>query len=174
MDKIIYTHTDEAPALATSSLLPIIQRFAKTLGVSVVSKDISLSGRIISQFPDRLTVEQRQPDELARLGELAKTSGANIIKLPNISASIPQLLDAIKELQAKGYDIPHFKPNPRTLEEKDIAEQLELNSAITDVSGYIIVHSLGSYNSYINTYSLSMWISIPYAIRAYNSSFNIF
>ena len=135
MDKIIYTHTDEAPALATSSLLPIIQRFAKTLGVSVVSKDISLSGRIISQFPDRLTVEQRQPDELARLGELAKTSGANIIKLPNISASIPQLQDAIKELQAKGYDIPHFKPNPRTLEEKDIAAKFAkvLGSAVNPV-----------------------------------------
>ena len=124
MDKIIYTHTDEAPALATYSLLPIIQRFAKPLGVSVVTKDISVSGRIIAHFPERLTEAQRQPDELAELGQLAKTPDANIIKLPNVSASIPQLVEAIAELQSQGYDIPNFNANPQTDEEKDVAARL--------------------------------------------------
>ena len=109
MDQIIYTHTDEAPALATYSLLPIFQRFAKPLGVSVVTKDISVSGRIIAQFPEALKEEQRQDDELKILGELAKTPNANIIKLPNISASIPQLKDAIAELQQKGYNISELQ-----------------------------------------------------------------
>ncbi len=104
--KIIYTETDEAPALATYSLLPIIQRFTAAADVVVETSDISLAGRIIANFPEKLTDSQRQPDALTELGELAKTPEANIIKLPNISASIPQLVEAIQELQAQGYDIP--------------------------------------------------------------------
>ena len=104
--KIIYTHTDEAPALATASLLPIVQAFAAAADVDVELRDISLAGRILAQFPELLTPEQRVPDALAELGELAKTPAANIIKLPNISASLPQLKAAIAELQDKGYAIP--------------------------------------------------------------------
>src|SRR5690554_6788696 len=99
---IIYTETDEAPRLATYSLLPIIQAFTKAAGISVETRDISLAGRIIANFPDYLKEEQRIGDALAELGEMAKTPEANIIKLPNISASIPQLVAAIKELQAQG------------------------------------------------------------------------
>ena len=111
--KVIYTYTDEAPALATHSLLPIIQAFAGAAGVEIELRDISLAGRILAQFPDRLTDEQRVPDALAELGELAKTPDANIIKLPNISASIPQLKAAIKELQDAGYDLPDYPDDPR-------------------------------------------------------------
>src|SRR4051812_2110134 len=102
--KAIYTYTDEAPALATHSFLPIIEAFAGAAGVEVETRDISLAGRILAHFPDRLTAEQRVPDALAELGALAKTPAANIIKLPNISASIPQLKAAIKELQDDGYN----------------------------------------------------------------------
>ncbi|NUS40080.1 MAG: NADP-dependent isocitrate dehydrogenase, partial [Terrabacter sp.] len=115
---IIYTHTDEAPALATASLLPIVSAFAKQAGVEVETRDISLSGRIIAGFPDALKPEQRIGDALAELGELAKTPEANIIKLPNISASIPQLKAAIAELQAAGYDLPDYPDNPTTDDEK--------------------------------------------------------
>ena len=111
--KLIYTYTDEAPALATHSLLPIIEAFARQAGVDIELRDISLAGRILAQFPDRLTDEQRVPDALAELGELAKTPEANIIKLPNISASIPQLKAAIKELQDAGYDVPDYPDDPR-------------------------------------------------------------
>ena len=106
MAKIIYTLTDEAPLLATYSFLPIIQAYAKTAGVDVETRDISLAGRIISQFPERLTDEQRIGDALSELGALAQTPEANIIKLPNISASMPQLKAAIAELQSQGYDLP--------------------------------------------------------------------
>jgi len=99
---IIWTEIDEAPALATYSLLPIVQAFTKGTGVSVETRDISLAGRIIANFPENLTPQQKVPDFLAQLGELSKTPDANIIKLPNISASIPQLKEAIKELQGKG------------------------------------------------------------------------
>ena len=119
MAKIIYTHTDEAPLLATYSFLPIIEAFASTAGVEVETRDISLAGRIIAQFPDRLTDAQRQDDALAELGELAKTPEANIIKLPNISASIPQLKAAITELQSQGYDLPDYPDDPKTDEQKD-------------------------------------------------------
>ena len=112
--KLIYTYTDEAPALATHSFLPIIEAFAGQAGVDVELRDISLAGRILAQFPDRLTDEQRVPDALAELGELAKTPEANIIKLPNISASIPQLKAAIKELQDAGYDVPDYPEDPPT------------------------------------------------------------
>ncbi len=108
MPSIIYTKTDEAPALATYSLLPIIRRFVKPAGVDVELKDISLAGRILAHFPERLRDDQKQPDALAELGEMAKTPSANIIKLPNISASIPQLEAAIKELQDAGYNVPDY------------------------------------------------------------------
>ncbi|WJY01134.1 NADP-dependent isocitrate dehydrogenase [Curtobacterium sp. 458] len=120
MAKIIYTLTDEAPFLATHSFLPIIQAFAGTAGVDVETRDISLSGRIIAQFPERLTDEQRLDDALTELGELAGTPEANIIKLPNISASIPQLKAAIKELQSQGYDLPAYPDEPATDEERDV------------------------------------------------------
>jgi len=135
MAKIIYTKIDEAPALATYSLLPIIQAFASGTGVEVETRDISLAGRIVSTFPDKLTPEQQIPDYLAELGELAKTKEANIIKLPNISASIPQLQAAIKELQAKGYDIPNYPEEPKTEEEKAIKARYAkvLGSAVNPV-----------------------------------------
>jgi isocitrate dehydrogenase len=117
--RIIYTHTDEAPLLATYSFLPIVSAYAAKAGVAVETRDISLAGRIIAQFPDRLTDEQRQDDALAELGELAKAPEANIIKLPNISASTPQLKAAIKELQEEGYDLPDFPDDPQSDEEKD-------------------------------------------------------
>jgi len=118
--KIIYTETDEAPMLATYSLLPVIQRFAKPMGIEVEKRDISVAGRLIAHFADRLEPHQRIPDELAYLGELAKTPEGNIIKLPNISASIPQLVECIEELQAKGYNVPNYNPDPKTEEEKEV------------------------------------------------------
>ena len=118
--KIIYTKTDEAPALATYSLLPIIQAYTNAAGVEVETRDISLAGRVIASFPDYLTEEQRIGDALAELGELAKTPEANIIKLPNISASVPQLRAVIKELQAKGYALPDYPVEPKNDEEKAI------------------------------------------------------
>ena len=118
--KIIYTITDEAPALATQSLLPIIEAFSAAAGVAVETRDISLSGRIIASFPEFLTAEQRINDDLAELGELAKQPDANIIKLPNISASIPQMKAAIKELQAQGYALPDYPEEPKTEQERDV------------------------------------------------------
>src|SRR3954447_6948195 len=120
--KIIYTYTDEAPALATHSFLPIIEAFAGAAGVEVELRDISLAGRILAQFPDELSEDQRVPDALAELGELVKTPDANIIKLPNISASTPQLKGAIKELQDDGYAIPDYPDDPQTDEEKRARE----------------------------------------------------
>ena len=117
---IIYTFTDEAPALATYSFLPIIEAFAGVAGVEVETRDISLAGRIIATFPERLTDEQRIGDALAELGELALTPEANIIKLPNISASVPQMKAAIAELQAKGYDIPNYPDEPSTPDEVEV------------------------------------------------------
>ncbi|GAA1493015.1 NADP-dependent isocitrate dehydrogenase [Curtobacterium herbarum] len=119
MAKIIYTLTDEAPFLATHSFLPVIASFAKTAGVDVETRDISLSGRIIALFPERLSAEQRLDDALAELGDLAGTPEANIIKLPNISASIPQLKVAIAELQSQGYDLPDYPDEPTTDDERD-------------------------------------------------------
>ena len=120
MAKIIYTLTDESPALATYSFLPIIQTFAKAADITIETRDISLSGRIIANFPENLTEEQKIGDALSELGQLAKTAEANIIKLPNISASIPQLLAAIKELQGKGYDIPDYPAEPKNEKEAQI------------------------------------------------------
>ncbi|WP_435622671.1 NADP-dependent isocitrate dehydrogenase [Flagellimonas sp.] len=120
MAKIFYTKTDEAPALATLSFLPIVKAFTKTAGIDIETKDISLAGRILAVFPDFLQEKQRISDDLKVLGELAKTPEANIIKLPNISASIPQLKEAIEELQEKGFAIPNYPDNPETEEEKSI------------------------------------------------------
>ncbi|MGQ0555179.1 MAG: NADP-dependent isocitrate dehydrogenase [Nitrospiraceae bacterium] len=119
-DKIIYTKTDEAPMLATYSFLPIINAFSKAAGVAVELRDISLAGRVIAVFPEYLTPAQKQPDALAELGEMAKTPEANIIKLPNISASLPQLQETIKELQGQGYKLPDYPENPKDDKEKDI------------------------------------------------------
>src|SRR5437763_4020762 len=116
--KIVYTQTDEAPALATQSLLPIIDAFAALAGIEVELRDISLAGRILAQFPDRLTDEQQVVDALEELGELANTADANIIKLPNISASLPQLKAAISELQEQGYQIPDYPDNPADDEQR--------------------------------------------------------
>ena len=133
--KIIYTETDEAPALATYSFLPIVQAFTRQAGIEVETRDISLSGRIIANFPDRLTAEQKLGDALAELGELAKTPDANIIKLPNISASVPQLTAAISELQAKGYDVPDFPEEPADENEERIKARYAkvLGSAVNPV-----------------------------------------
>ncbi len=120
MSPIIYTHTDEAPLLATYSFLPIIQAYAAAADVEVETRDISLAGRIIALFPERLSDEQRLPNALAELGELAKTPDANIIKLPNVSASMPQLKAAIAELQDKGYDLPDYPDNPSGAEDADV------------------------------------------------------
>ncbi|WP_418500806.1 NADP-dependent isocitrate dehydrogenase [Flagellimonas sp.] len=120
MAKIYYTKTDEAPALATLSFLPIVKSFTETANITIETKDISLAGRICAMFPEYLEKDQQIPDDLAILGELAKTPEANIIKLPNISASIPQLKEAIEELQKKGYKLPNYPDEPKTDEEKTI------------------------------------------------------
>jgi isocitrate dehydrogenase len=118
--RIVYTQTDEAPALATQSLLPIVRAFARAAGIEIELRDISLAGRVLAQFPDRLSDEQRVDDALAELGELAQTPDANIIKLPNISASVPQLKAAIEELQGKGYDLPDYPDEPSNDEQREI------------------------------------------------------
>ncbi|MEO1506728.1 MAG: NADP-dependent isocitrate dehydrogenase [Cyanobacteria bacterium J06633_23] len=133
--RLIYTITDEAPALATYSFLPIIQAFTHAADIVVETKDISLAGRILANFPDSLTPEQQVPDALTQLGELAKTPEANIIKLPNISASVPQLLAAIKELQEKGYAVPDYPANPKDENETAIKARYAkvLGSAVNPV-----------------------------------------
>ncbi len=133
--KIIWTKIDEAPALATYSFLPIVQAFTSGTGVELETSDISLAGRILAQFPDRLTEEQRVPDNLARLGELTQSAEANIIKLPNISASVPQLKAAIAELQGQGYDLPDYPDSPSTEDEKQVAAAYAtvLGSAVNPV-----------------------------------------
>ena len=132
---IIYTLTDEAPALATRSLLPIVQAFASAAGVSVATRDISLAGRILANFNEWLTPEQQTPDALAELGELAKAPSANIIKLPNISASVPQLKAAVVELQAQGYELPEYPDDPETDQERDIRNRYNrvMGSAVNPV-----------------------------------------
>jgi len=133
--KIIYTKTDEAPALATRSLLPILRAFTQSSGIEFESKDISLAGRILANFPENLTEDQRIPDALSELGELATTPEANIIKLPNISASIPQLVSAIEELQSNGFNVPNFPEEPGNDEEKQIRSRYAkvLGSAVNPV-----------------------------------------
>ena len=122
---IIFTKVDEAPQIASVSLLPIVRSFAAVAGVSIGTKDISLAGRIIATFPENLTAEQRQEDDLAALGRLVKTAEANVIKLPNISASVPQLVAAVKELQAQGYDIPDYPENPASDAEKQVRAKFD-------------------------------------------------
>jgi len=137
--KIYYTHTDEAPMLATYALLPIIKRFTQPAGVDVEKVDISVAARILAQFPERLTPAQREAghgrDTLGELGEVVKKPGANVIKLPNVSASVPQLVSAIAELQMKGFDVPSYAQEPRTPEEKDFTARYSkvLGSAVNPV-----------------------------------------
>jgi len=125
MSKIFYTKTDEAPALATASFLPIVKAFTKTSGIEIETKDISLAGRICATFPDNLTTEQRVTNDLDELGKMAKLPEANIIKLPNISASIPQLKEAIEELQKKGYNLPSYPDDPQNESEKEIKSKYD-------------------------------------------------
>ena len=135
MSKIYYTLTDEAPMLATHSFLPIVKAFTKSAGIEIEVPDISLSGRILANFPEYLTDEQKTPDALGMLGELAKKPEANIIKLPNISASVPQLEEAIAELQAQGFAVPNYPAEPKTDEEKEINKKYAkvLGSAVNPV-----------------------------------------
>ena len=132
---IIYTKVDEAPQLASASLLPIIQSFASAAGISVGTKDISLAGRIIAAFPERLREDQRRPDDLAELGQLVLNPSANVIKLPNISASVPQMIAAIKELQAQGYAVPNYPESPSNDEERAIRARYDMikGSAVNPV-----------------------------------------
>ena len=127
--EIVWTKVDEAPALATFSLLPIVEAFVGTAGVTMKLKDISLTGRIIANFPEKLTPAQKINDELAELGQLAMRPEANIIKLPNISASIPQLKAAIKELQSKGYDVPNYPDSAATTPRRKSAPAMARCSA---------------------------------------------
>ena len=161
--KIIYTETDEAPALATYSFLPIVRAFAEPCGVAIETRDISLSGRILSQFPERLNQGQRVSDDLAELGELAKTPEANIVKLPNISASIPQLKAAIKELQEQGYDLPNYPDEPKTDEEKQVRAKYDKvkGSAVNPVlrEGNSDRRAPASVKQYVrkNPHSMGQW-----------------
>ncbi|MGC9220311.1 MAG: NADP-dependent isocitrate dehydrogenase [Solirubrobacteraceae bacterium] len=158
--KIIYTYTDEAPALATASLLPIVSAFAKAADVEVETRDISLAGRILAQFPDRLTKEQLTPDALAELAKLAKTPEANIIKLPNVSASMPQLKAAIKELQDHGFNVPDYPENPTTEEELDVVARYDRvkGSAVNPVlrQGNSDRHAAASVKNYARNHPQSM------------------
>lgn len=135
MSKIIYTKTDEAPALATLSFLPIVKAFAQTAGVDVETSDISVAARVLAEFPEYLTEEQRVPNNLEALGKLTQDPNANIIKLPNISASVQQLKAAIKELQGKGYAIPDFPDEPKNAEEEEIRRRYgkSLGSSVNPV-----------------------------------------
>lgn len=161
--KIIYTYTDEAPALATHSFLPIIEAFTKAAGVTVETRDISLSGRVIANFPDYLTEEQQIGDALAELGELAKTPEANIIKLPNISASIPQLTATIKELQDKGYALPDYPEEPSTPLEKEIKARYDrvkgsaVNPVLREITTQIVVHQKRLKNTLVRIHI--QWVS---------------
>lgn len=125
MAKIIYTITDEAPALATHSFLPIVSSFVEPYGISIDTKNISLAARILSAFPECLSEDQKVEDALSSLGEIVKSPDANVIKLPNISASIPQLREAIEELQSKGYNIPKYPEQPKNDSEKNIKSRYD-------------------------------------------------
>ncbi|MBL3654995.1 NADP-dependent isocitrate dehydrogenase [Fulvivirga sediminis] len=163
--KIIYTITDEAPALATHSFLPIIKAFAGQSGVNIETRDISLAGRIIANFPEKLTDVQKIPDALAELGDLAKKPEANIIKLPNISASVPQLVAAIKELQAQGYALPDYPEEPKNDEEKEVKAKYDKikGSAVNPVlrEGNSDRRAPGSVKQYAknNPHSMGAWSS---------------
>jgi len=152
--KIIYTLTDEAPALATYSLLPIVQAFTRAAGIVVETRDISLAGRILASFPDLLSPTQAHADDLAELGELAKTPDANIIKLPNISASIPQLQAAIKELQEQGYPVPAYPEDAPTDAEKKVK------------AAYAKVRSVSSMTQDLQTLERQLWSSMPSSVKS--------
>jgi len=160
---IIYTKVDEAPELASGSFLPIIQSFAKVAGVNVGTKDISLAGRIISQFPDRLNDDQKQPDDLALLGEIVLDPNANVIKLPNISASVPQIKGVIEELRGQGYNLPDYPEDPQTDEEKDIKAKYDVckGSAVNPVlrQGNSDRRAAGSVKNYAksNPHKMGAW-----------------
>ncbi len=162
---IIYTHTDEAPALATYSFLPVIEAYAAQAGVAVETRDISLSGRIVSQFADRLPADQQIPDALAELGELAQQPEANIIKLPNISASVPQLKAAIAELQQQGFDLPAYPEDPQTDEDRDVRARYDKvkGSAVNPVlrEGNSDRRAPASVKKYVqsNPHSMGAWSS---------------
>lgn len=132
---VIYTLTDEAPLLATYALLPIVRAFAEPAGITIKTSDISVAARILAEFPEHLTEDQRVPDDLGELGRLTKLPDTNIIKLPNISASVPQLIAAVKELQGKGFKVPDFPQSPKTDEDKAIRERYAkcLGSAVNPV-----------------------------------------
>src|SRR5215472_10699114 len=132
---IIYTLTDEAPLLATYAFLPVVRAFAEPAGIEVKTSDISVAGRILAEFPDYLTEDQQVPDNLAELGRLTQLPDTNIVKLPNISASVPQLIAAVKELQGKGFKIPDFPQSPKTDEDKEIRDRYAncLGSAVNPV-----------------------------------------
>ncbi|MDY0292659.1 MAG: NADP-dependent isocitrate dehydrogenase, partial [Desulfuromonadaceae bacterium] len=135
MSKIVWTEIDEAPALATYSLLPIVQGFTNDADIEVVTSDISLSGRVLANFPEKLTEDQKVADNLKKLGDWTQDPEANIIKLPNISASVPQLQACIKELQEKGYDVPNYPEEPKNDAEKALQERYSkcLGSAVNPV-----------------------------------------
>lgn len=163
--KIIYTKTDEAPALATQSFLPIVKAFASTANVTIETRDISLAGRIIANFPDHLSADQKRSDALTELGELAQTAEANIIKLPNVSASIPQLNTAIAELQSQGYDIPNYPAEPQNDAEEIIKKRYAkvLGSAVNPVlregnSDRRVADSVKAYAK-ANPHSMGDWSS---------------
>ena len=162
---ILYTIVDEAPELASASFLPIIRKFVSAAGITVGTPDISLAGRIIATFPENLTDDQRQSDDLAALGELVKTPGANVIKLPNISASVPQLVAAIEELQAQGYDIPAYPEAPATDEEKAIRARYDAikGSAVNPVlrEGNSDRRAARAVKNYAqkNPHSMGEWVS---------------
>src|SRR4030067_3259671 len=161
--KIMWTKTDEAPALATFSFLPIVQAFTKVAGVVVEAKDISLAGRIIANFPDNLTEDQRIPDILTQLGGLAMTPEANIIKLPNITAALAQLKAAIKELQSQGYMLPDYPEDPKTDAEKEIKARYGkvLGSAVNPVlsEGNSDRRAAASVKQYVrkNPHKMGVW-----------------
>ncbi len=162
---IIYTKVDEAPELASASFLPIIRRFVSAAGIDVGVKDISLAGRIIATFPENLTEAQRQSDDLAELGQLVKTPDANVIKLPNISASVPQLVAAVEELKAKGYDLPDYPEDPKTDAEKSIRVRYDAikGSAVNPVlregnSDRRAARAVKSY-AQANPHSMGEWVS---------------
>ena len=138
---LIYTKVDEAPELASASLLPIINRFVKPAGLTIGRRDISLAGRVIAVFPEVLTDAQRQSDDLAELGEWVKTPAANVIKLPNISASIPQLVGTISELQGQGYNLPDYPVAPANDEERAVAARYDAlkGSAVNPVDRKSVV-----------------------------------
>src|SRR6056300_1189923 len=162
---ILYTIVDEAPELASASLLPIIRSFAKAADVTVGTKDISLAGRIIATFSEFLTDAQRQSDDLAELGQLVKTPDANVIKLPNISASVPQLVAAVKELQSQGYALPDYPEEPKTDEEKAIRARYDAikGSAVNPVlrEGNSDRRAAKAVKNYAmkNPHSMGEWVS---------------